>query len=335
MKALILLSACLLFFTGKTATAQTTGGPDTFGYHWANDQDTIPAAPVYNWIDIKDTANKVDGLGDDNSAGPFDLGFYIGYYGQWHNNIWIGSNGFISFQNAGNLTAPFPVIPTPTAPDNIIAAFLSDLTLKGSNNDSVPGAAVYFRTNGVDTAIIQYDSVPFWDTSSLGYSGRNTFQILLLRSDNSITFQYKQLLNSTPSYDLVNTGLKIGIEDQTGNDGLQVLDTFPADSSAIKFFYPGYFSTNDLNKAGLTVGQNYPNPAEDRTTISYSLQKTGEIKISVQNILGEQMDAFTSGKIQAGDHSWILNIASYAPGIYFYSLSAHGFTTTRKMVIVK
>ncbi|TAL62964.1 MAG: T9SS type A sorting domain-containing protein [Bacteroidetes bacterium] len=333
---LFIFSAVLFFISsGYSVQAQTSGGPDTFGYNWANNLDPIGSAPVYLWKSIKDTANLVSGLGDDNSSGPFDPGFYYNYYGQWYNTLWIGSNGWVSFRNAGNITAPFPVIPTPSAPDNIIAGLLSDLTFKGANDSLVPGAAAYFWTNNTDSIIIQYDSVPFWDIGAAGYSGRNTFQIILDAADYSITFQYKQLMNSAPGYDLINTGLKTGIEDSTGNDGLQVLDTFPPSGSAVKFFYPGHFSTNDLNNAAISLGQNYPNPSSDLTRINYSVQKSGNVKISIQSLVGTQVETFDLGKIPAGNQSFALHTQSYPPGVYFYSLSIEGASSVKKMVIAK
>lgn len=335
MKLSTSLVLLFLSLSGNTIQAQTTGGPDAFGYHWANNLDTIGSAPVYNWKDIKDSSNLVEGLGDDNSAGSFDLGFYYSYYGKWYNKLWIGSNGWVSFQNAGNITTPFPVIPNPSAPDNIIAPFLSDLTFKDGNDSLVDGAAAYFWTNGTDSIIVQYDSVPFWDTSSTGFSGRNSFQIIFNAADYSITFQYKQLTNSMPAYDLTNKGLKIGIEDSTGNDGLQALDTFPSDASAIKFYYPGHFSTNDLNNTGISLGQNFPNPASNFTTVSYSVKKSGNAKVVIHSMLGTQIESFDIGKVKAGDHTLRINTTSYHTGIYFYTLNLGGSTSTRKMVVVR
>src|SRR3974390_13025 len=78
--------------------AQNKYGKDsTFGYTWLN-SDTA-AGPSYNWIDIKSKGTLVNGLLDDNTIGPFNLGFNFQYYMSTCNKIWIGSNGYISFQN--------------------------------------------------------------------------------------------------------------------------------------------------------------------------------------------------------------------------------------------
>lgn len=335
MKLLRLLLLLFIYVFTKNVNAQTTGGPDQFGYQWANNQDTIGSAPMYKWIDIKDTANLVDGLGDDNSSDALYPGFYFNYYGQWYNTLWIGSNGWISFQNAGNIAAPFPALPNPAAPDNIIAGLLADLTLKDANNTLIPGAAVYYWTNNSDSIIVQYDSVPFWNTSSAGHSGRNTFQIILSGTDHSITYQYKELVNSTPAYDLINTGLRIGIEDSTGIDGLMVTDTFPSDSSAIKFFYPGHFSTNDLSNSYLSLSSNYPNPANETTTLNYYIVQNCDVKITLQDLTGSQIDQLYIGNKTSGKHTFTLDTRHYPAGIYFYTISTGTASKTGKMAIVR
>ena len=316
----------------------TTGGPDSFGYVWANSYNALGLA--YKWKDIKDSNNLVHGLSDDNSKGPFNIGLHFNYYGVERDSIWIGSNGWISFDTVGNISAPFLPIPSSTSPNFFIAGMLSDLTFIESNGSPVPGAAAYLWSNQVDSAIVQYDSVPFWDSSASGYSGRNTFQIILSKAwgGNSITLQYKKLINSIPPYDLSNSGLKTGIQDSCSRlrYGLQVLsDTFPSDSSTVTFFYPNTLSTNNINNSGLSLGQNFPNPSKDVTVVHYTTPKSENVSFSIQNVLGEQIENFPIGNIAAGDHLISIDSRSYPAGVYFYTLSVNGASSTRKMVVSK
>lgn len=51
--------------------SQTSGGPDAYGYSWKTSPH--PTGPTYNWVDITSTGIEVQGLGNDNVAGPFGL----------------------------------------------------------------------------------------------------------------------------------------------------------------------------------------------------------------------------------------------------------------------
>ena len=66
---LILTFVCSITFV----QAQTTGGPDTYGYIWRDSND--PQGPAYNWIDILPLpgVSEVRFLADDNIKGSFLL----------------------------------------------------------------------------------------------------------------------------------------------------------------------------------------------------------------------------------------------------------------------
>ncbi len=229
LKLVLFLTASL--FIG-TLIAQTTGGPDTYGYTWKNQAD--PTGPVYNWIDIKGLGTKITGLGDDNSVGPFNMNWNFRYYWNDYNKALVGSNGWMSFEALGNIASPFPTIPSAAAPNNYIAALLSDLTFTNGSNAPVPNCSGWYWTNNLDTFIVQYDSVPFWSATGQKYTGSNTFQIILSGVDSSITFQYKAQTGLTNG-----TDIKSGIENLTGAIGLQVLNnTYPTANTAVKFYYP-------------------------------------------------------------------------------------------------
>ncbi len=323
-----------IFFLSISSFAQTSGGPDKYGYVWTTNFD--PQGAAYNWKDIKDTANLITGLKDDNASKPISLGYYYNYYGKYYNTIWIGSNGWISFNQNGNISAPFPTIPSTSSPNNYIAALLSDLTFIDSKDSLIPGAVAYFWSNQSDSAIIQYDSVPFWDSSAVGYSGRCTFQIILVGSEYSIKLQYKNIINSTPPYNFNASGLRIGIEDTTGSDGLLVMsDTMPSDSLAIKFYSPGTFSTNNLENATIFLGQNKPNPSVNFTNIEFRTPNCPAVIVSIYNSVGSLIESQVINKSNSSLSYFSLNTQYYPSGNYFYSISACSLIATKKMIVVK
>ncbi len=231
-------------------TAQTSGGPDAYGYTWRNNNDTV-SPPVYSWIDITgfSGAQNVRFLTDDNTVGPFSIGFPFHYYWYDVSQFWVGSNGYISFQN-GQISSPFPSIPSSLAPQNVIAPFASDLIF-GSAGDT---AQCWHWTNAaLDTMIVSYINVPFYQTAAPGFTGSNSFQIILSMVDSSITFQYREqqgLTITTTNY------ISIGIENNSGIIGLQpIINNYPPPNSAIKFYYPRNYSYS-VSDASTTYNNN-------------------------------------------------------------------------------
>lgn len=83
--------------TTAAAAAPSAGGPDQFGYTYLDSND--PGGPAYGWKDISATGTLASGWTsyDDGYAGPFPLGFTFNYYGQDYTEVYIGSNGYLSF----------------------------------------------------------------------------------------------------------------------------------------------------------------------------------------------------------------------------------------------
>lgn len=227
---------------------QTTGGPDAFGYYWWNESDQN--GPTYTWIDISQfpTADSITGLADDNAhATMVSMGFDFRFYWSDYNAVKLGSNGWISFDNVGNIASCYPSIPTPGgAGDNLVCPMMSDLNFTTAYPTQFPNPAeMWTWTNNSDTFIVQYNNVPWWDNDNGGASppdwkGDNTFQVIFTSTDSSITFQY----NSTTPNDLYDAqscpvDATIGIENLTGNIGLEYAqNTIPGAGRAIKFRAP-------------------------------------------------------------------------------------------------
>src|SRR4026209_308856 len=127
-----------------------TGGPDVYGYTWKDSDE--PDGPVYNWIDITafNNATEVKLLGDDNSRGPFEMNFNFHYYWYDVNQFWVGSNGYILFQD-GKIASPFYDVPNAPLPNDVLGACVNDLTFLNANN---PGQCWYYLNTALDTLIV-------------------------------------------------------------------------------------------------------------------------------------------------------------------------------------
>ena len=78
----------------------------------------------------------------------------------------------------------------------------------------------------------------------------------------------------------------------------------------------------------------YPNPANNSTTITYSLNKSGNVNIVITDIMGRTVKTMEQGSQVAGtSYNVNLNTSDLANGTYFYTLSVDGERQTKKFVV--
>jgi len=195
-----------------------SGGPDSWGYTWVT--NTQPGGPQYQWLDSTDGWNRVEGLTDDNSVGFFDLGFTFNYYWYTANRIQIGSNGWIGFESTlGNLAAAFTQFPNSSTPNNVIAPLGADFDFSVSD---LQNSRTYYWTNNVDTAVVSWVRAVEWFTNPPpAIRPTYSFQLLILKNDSSIIFQYGDTTNGTVAANFSSeSNITMGIENVTGTIGL-------------------------------------------------------------------------------------------------------------------
>jgi hypothetical protein len=98
--------------------------------------------------------------------------------------------------------------------------------------------------------------------------------------------------------------------------------------------------TGVADRAGMiptefTLEQNFPNPFNPSTRISFGLPQAGPVQIAVYNLLGEKVADLVDGLLPAGYHSVVFDAGRMSSGIYLYRMAASGVTYTRRMVLVK
>ena len=86
---------------------------------------------------------------------------------------------------------------------------------------------------------------------------------------------------------------------------------------------------------GYVLYQNYPNPFNPKTKISFSIPKSGFVRLTVYDILGREIETLVAEKMTAGMHEVGFDGKNLASGVYFYRLDTDNFTETRKMMLVK
>jgi len=85
--------------------------------------------------------------------------------------------------------------------------------------------------------------------------------------------------------------------------------------------------------------QNYPNPFNPSTKISFSLNNTGEVKLKIYDILGNEVAELLNGYLIAGNYEIEFNPMqkglNLSSGIYVYQLSCNGISISKKMILEK
>jgi hypothetical protein len=88
------------------------------------------------------------------------------------------------------------------------------------------------------------------------------------------------------------------------------------------------------------LDQNYPNPFNPNTFIKFEIRKKGHVSLKIYNVAGQLVKTLINDVLDAGEHTkeWKgVNNAGVkvASGVYFYSIEADEFKSTKKMVLLR
>lgn len=81
--------------------------------------------------------------------------------------------------------------------------------------------------------------------------------------------------------------------------------------------------------------QNYPNPFNPSTTIEFSTTKTSNVKLTIFNPLGQEVETLVNEELSPGSYKADWQPQDLSGGLYFYQLEADGFVQTKKLVLLK
>lgn len=84
-----------------------------------------------------------------------------------------------------------------------------------------------------------------------------------------------------------------------------------------------------------SLAQNFPNPFNPVTKISYGLPKAGNVKLVVYDVLGKEVATLVNQFQQAGKYAVDFDAANLSSGAYFYRIEAGDFVAIKKMVVLK
>jgi hypothetical protein len=83
------------------------------------------------------------------------------------------------------------------------------------------------------------------------------------------------------------------------------------------------------------LAQNYPNPYNPTTLITYSIPTSSNVILKVYNVLGKLITTLVNENQGAGIYKVNFDAGSLSNGVYFYKIQAGNYTAVKKMLLLK
>lgn len=121
----------------------------------------------------------------------------------------------------------------------------------------------------------------------------------------------------------------------TGNGRIQNLaaDVNPDNNQTTNIIVVNYVEgIPTVNGSQFILGQNYPNPFSGTTTVPFTLPAASDVSLFVMDAMGKIV--YTAGGFYPeGDNTFVLDLGSFATGVYYYGLIVDGQRQMRKLIV--
>jgi len=266
--------------------------------------------PGYGWM------NTIDSLAPGE-------GYYIKLSANDTLTISEPSKAYTSTQKS-KITKPayFPLYNSnPYNPMNFVITKIVAEEFEIEEGDEI---AVYDGNNNVGSAVItqNYDGLQVITAKA---NDPLTEIIDGFVKGNNITFKYWDKSNNRV-YD------NILVYNSSGNSSFTNLGTFVGE---LKIF------TTEIQEIEIPettyLGQNYPNPFSNETTIEYGIANKGKILLSIYDISGRKLKTLINKHQTQGNYSVTFYRSTFKPGVYYYEIIVSNdgviFSDVKKMII--
>ncbi len=94
-------------------------------------------------------------------------------------------------------------------------------------------------------------------------------------------------------------------------------------------------NNNEVIPSAYALHQNFPNPFNPSTTISFSIPNAEFVTLKIYDSVGKEVETLVNENLQAGSYKKQFNATNLASGVYFYRLQAGSYYQTNKMILIK
>lgn len=278
-----------------------------FGWERVKQNGTNPWATIWNFDSLVAQLER----GDWNTAKltASDLGHYVGdahqplhntrnYNGQYTNNYGIHSRYETTMLSPQYYLSSLYIVPDSVSyiPDRL--NFVFDYII---------------HTNSLVDTVLQADT---YAKSVSGWNGSGTpppsYYTALWNRTRAITLDQMQQGTKVLAGFWYTAWVDAGLILPTGADLPQ--ETRPSD---------------------FRLHQNFPNPFNPTTTLSYTLPVGGTVSLKVFSVDGREVVTLVDGNQSAGEHRVRFDAGDLASGVYLYRLQLGKFAQTRKLMLVR
>jgi phosphodiesterase/alkaline phosphatase D-like protein len=79
----------------------------------------------------------------------------------------------------------------------------------------------------------------------------------------------------------------------------------------------------------------YPNPANESTTIKFTINTTQMVFLNLKDMQGRTLKTLLAEEKSEGTHEVAVNVSSLPPGTYFYQLKTGFLQETKKLIVIR
>ncbi len=109
----------------------------------------------------------------------------------------------------------------------------------------------------------------------------------------------------------------------------------PIDGNADGWNLHSWFGCEGDIPSTLSLNDNYPNPFNASTNITFTLPEASNVNLAVYNLAGRKVADLVNGYMGTGSHTITWNAADYSSGVYFYKLVAGDKVITKRATLLK